>query len=52
LLSLVHARVRSPLAGYTDVHELDGDLSEYIVSPVLGGRAGVLGSLELARGSV
>ena len=52
LLSLVRARVRSLLAGYIDVHELDGDLSEYIVSPVLGDRAGVLGSLELARGSV
>jgi fructokinase len=52
LLSLVRARVSSLLAGYISARELDGDLSEYLVRPVLGDRAGVLGSLELARESV
>jgi fructokinase len=50
LLPLVRSRVRSLLAGYITAHELDGDLDAYIVTPALGDRAGVLGSLELARG--
>jgi hypothetical protein len=36
-------------AGYVDARELDAGLDEFIVTPVLGDRAGVLGAIELAR---
>lgn len=49
LLSLVRSHVREFLAGYISAPELGGDLGDYIVAPALGDRAGVLGSLELAR---
>jgi fructokinase len=49
LLSLVREQVSALLAGYISARELDGDLTEYLVAPALGDRAGVLGSLELAR---
>ena len=49
LLPLIRARVKHLLAGYFSAPELDGDLGDYLVEPSLGGRAGVLGSLELAR---
>jgi fructokinase len=49
LLPLVRARVRELLAGYIVAPELTDGLDEYIVGPVLGDRAGVLGAIELAR---
>jgi fructokinase len=49
LLPIVRKRVSELLAGYIDAPELDGTLDDYLVSPALGDRAGVLGSLELAR---
>jgi fructokinase len=51
LMSLIRARVSALLAGYTGARELGGDLADYIVKPALGDRAGVIGSLELARAS-
>ena len=49
LIPLVRDKVRTLLAGYIDAEELDGGLDEFIVSPGLGDRAGVLGAIELAR---
>jgi fructokinase len=49
LLPLVRARTRELLAGYVVAPELSAGLDEYIVSPALGDRAGVLGAIELAR---
>jgi fructokinase len=49
LLPLIRMRVKQQLAGYFSAPELDGDLGDFLVEPSLGGRAGVLGSLELAR---
>jgi fructokinase len=49
LLARVRTKVRQLLAGYIDAPGLDGPLDEYLVAPALGARAGVLGSLELAR---
>jgi fructokinase len=49
LLPLVREQVRELLAGYVRAPELDGGLDGYLVAPALGDRAGVLGSLELAR---
>jgi fructokinase len=49
LLPLVRTQVSELLAGYFRAHELEGDLDDYVVAPALGDRAGVLGSLELAR---
>jgi fructokinase len=52
LLPLVRSQVRELLAGYIDAPEFSGDLAEYLVVPALGDRAGVLGSLELARSAL
>jgi fructokinase len=49
LLPLVRQEVSALLGGYISAPELDGDLEDYLVAPALGDRAGVLGSLELAR---
>ena len=49
LLPLVRENVCRLLAGYIRAPELDGDLQDYLTAPALGDRAGVLGSLELAR---
>jgi fructokinase len=49
LLPSVREKVRTLLAGYIRAPELDGDLNDYLTAPALGDRAGVLGSLELAR---
>jgi fructokinase len=51
LLPLVRERVSEQLADYTNAPQLDGSLEDYLVRPALGDRAGVLGSLELARGA-
>jgi fructokinase len=52
LLPLVREQLHELLAGYVSAPELDGGLDGYLVAPALGDRAGVLGSLELARGLV
>jgi fructokinase len=49
LLPLVREEVRTLLAGYIDAEELDDGIDEFIVTPGLGDRAGVLGAIELAR---
>jgi fructokinase len=49
LLTYVRARVQGLAAGYIDAPELGDGIEEFIVSPTLGDRAGVLGALELAR---
>ncbi len=54
LLPLARQRVRELLAGYLRAPELtdpDG-IDRYIVTPDLGGSAGVIGAIELARDSV
>jgi fructokinase len=50
LLPLVRQRVRALVAGYVDAAELGEAIDDYIVPPVLGDRAGVVGAFELARG--
>ena len=52
LLQLVRTQVGQLLAGYIRAPELEGGLDDYLVAPALGDRAGVLGSLELARNVV
>lgn len=49
LLPLVRERTRDLLSGYIVAPELVDGLDDYIVAPALGGRAGVLGAIELAR---
>jgi fructokinase len=49
LLELVQARLRSLASGYFDTPELTERIEEYVVRPLLGDRAGVLGAFELAR---
>ncbi|MGH2910793.1 MAG: ROK family protein [Solirubrobacteraceae bacterium] len=49
LLDRTRTELRRLLGGYLDRPELTGDLSEYLVAPALGDRAGVLGALALAR---
>jgi fructokinase len=49
LMPLVREQVAELLGGYISAPELAGDLGDYLVAPALGDRAGVLGSLELAR---
>jgi fructokinase len=42
--------VQERLAGYVSAPELQDDgIDEYLVTPALGDRAGVLGAIELAR---
>jgi fructokinase len=52
LLPLVRRKVGELLAGYINSPALNGSLDDYLVAPALGDRAGVLGSLELARSVV
>jgi fructokinase len=49
LLPLIRSRVQQLAAGYFDSPELRERITEYVVPPALGDRAGVLGALELAR---
>ncbi len=51
LLPLVRRRLRELLAGYLRAPELTdaGAIDGYVVAPGLGGNAGVIGAIELAR---
>lgn len=49
LLTRVRKRVVELAAGYFDAPELTSSIGEYVVTPLLGERAGVVGALELAR---
>src|SRR5439155_3662972 len=49
LLRFGRTRLCELLAGYIRAPELDGGFDDYLVAPALGDRAGVLGSLQLAR---
>jgi fructokinase len=49
LLARVRERVVELAAGYFDAPELASSIDDYIVTPQLGDRAGVVGALELAR---
>jgi fructokinase len=48
LLAMVRTRLRELLAGYLDTPLLDDRVDEYVVTPELGDRAGVLGAIALA----
>jgi fructokinase len=50
LLGSVRDRLRALVGGYLDTPLLDDRVEDYIVSPVLGDRAGVLGAIALAAG--
>jgi fructokinase len=49
LLPLVRRRVRELLAGYVGAPQLGEAIDDFIVAPVLGDRAGVVGAVELAK---
>ena len=49
LLSLVRGEVQRLLNGYVRAREILEDMDAYIVAPALGGRAGVLGAIALAK---
>ena len=49
LLARTRIELTRLLGGYPARPELAGDLSEYLVAPALGDRAGVLGGLALAE---
>lgn len=49
LLPLIHDRVRALINGYVDVPMTRDRIDRYIVPPALGGDAGVLGAIALAR---
>jgi fructokinase len=49
LLAMVRARLRGLLAGYLDAPLLGQEIDDYLVTPALGDRAGVLGAIALAR---
>ncbi len=48
LLPAIRTRLRDLLGGYVDVPRL-ADLDRYLVPPALGGQAGVLGAIGLAK---
>jgi fructokinase len=50
LLPLVRGRLRELNCGYLDTPMLEGRIDDYLVPPVLGDRAGVLGGIALAAG--
>jgi len=49
LLPAVRRRLDEVLAGYVNALDLTDRLDTYVVPPALGGHAGVLGAIELAR---
>jgi fructokinase len=48
LLPMVRSRLRELVGGYLDTPYLGDELDDYLVSPELGDRAGVLGAIALA----
>lgn len=48
LFPLIRTRVQELLNGYVQAPEILNAIDEYIVPPILGGRAGVLGAIALA----
>ncbi len=48
LFPLIHAEVQALLNGYVQSPRILENITEYIVPPALGGRAGVLGAIALA----
>ena len=49
LFPMIRAEVQDLLSGYIPVPAITEDIDAYIVPPTLGGRAGVLGAIALAR---
>jgi fructokinase len=49
LFELVRAEVQQLLNGYVQAPEIVDEIEKYIVPPALGGQAGVLGAIALAR---
>jgi fructokinase len=49
LFPIIRRKVQSFLNGYIQKRELAEGIDDYIVPPVLGGRAGVLGAIALAQ---
>ena len=49
LFPLIHGRVRALINGYVDVPMTRDRIDRYIVPPALGGDAGLLGAIALAR---
>jgi fructokinase len=49
LFPLIHREVKALLNAYVQAPQLLAEIEDYIVPPALGGRAGVLGALALAR---
>ena len=52
LFPAIRGGVRALLAGYLDVEELREGIDEFIVPPILGPDAGVLGAIAMAAGRV
>jgi fructokinase len=52
LFPLVRSKVQELLNGYVQAPEILEHIDAYIVPPVLGGRAGVLGAIALAAREV
>lgn len=51
LLPLIRRKLAASMGGYGVAMELAGPLDRYIALPALGGRAGPLGAIALARGA-
>jgi fructokinase len=49
LIPLVQGRLMQHMNGYLSVPELSHDISQFVVSPGLGTRSGLLGALALGR---
>lgn len=49
LFPVVRKKVQSFLNGYIQRGAITADIDQYIVPPVLGGRAGVLGAIALGE---
>lgn len=52
LIGLIRTQVLRSLNGYVQSAELQGEMDRYIVKPMLGNRAGVLGAIALAKSNV
>jgi fructokinase len=50
LMSMIRARLPELLAGYLETPALGAEIDQYLVTPELGDRAGVLGAIALAQG--